>query len=1125
MSGNVNEGYRDLGPNLPNMELDLDAPPTLPSSRSYESWAASCPELYLNFEARGEAIHSRAKRCTFCGGLVRCPTSDQSLVEHMKSVACKRVQRELEALIRTTVETEPDPIVSAAAPSIPTFDMSQNPSSSTSDIAYTPPPYLSACEGAELALPDSSVWGNYLWHLHDPSNIESSRIPFYVCSINRAGNVIRVRSHLCTIVEAQLGSKSCNACIEQLHSRELAKLVQYMTTEDPAHGLNRKYYSYKQKDDLLDAQDLALKRYRLKGLELNRHAKRLLGKLNDHKQLMLTLTESDGIAVARLVRVALRQGCGVMAIVDRLVKAQQGLYHCQSYSKKELDVSLLVLRLGGPRLLFAMEKALDLPGEYTVRRRAERLYLRPSIGFPTAAEVAFNIKSICGPARDVVPYLRGYTLMIDELASEENARYSIAGGALVGLCREHASINDLKNMTGRPISHLEDIKKLLDSGELHRAKEATVVALAPFGYSSYSPMVVLISGTCKTESVLNQRNLISLVVDGWKVSPHGELALGPIWSIATDGDARRRRAIHSLCMSHELPKDSALYQELCHLDMLNLSCGEGAITHDGDFKHEEKRLAAALRSGTGIFVNGTHISTSLIKQHLRNLPGMSPAQIEYLFNNDDRQSVPKAHTLLKGIYDASQLPEVQCDTASRPFVLLGEFLHSFYAPQTIPSLSLPQQVACMAKCAFLLFMIFRSDKTGFISSQLYYDIQASVKNAMFCIAKTKLLNSSLPFYLLQLGDDRLEGMFGIYRTSTNNRNLDLLQMSERASAVQEVDKVFAENPSYDRKPYRLSLEGVSGVDHLNPASWRGDVCVGNFVLRSAWVEGRTRAEEVLRQARMVPDFDREALSYSAGRLEVDLMRPFGRYVGVTEVDIEDDDVIPSIFVQGDDNFADSTDSAGPLPDSSEFNPVPGLAHSDLGELSEEFSTEELPLEHQLPPCMPAPEDDLVQISDSSLRRGWVNVDSTWVHLESATRLILGTDSREKSTDRLRRVCGFSRYPSVDSQSDSILGDLCLIGQLVLALVRVNTEIALAVVRVSSIKVGPTNSRVEAISLDHLSRPDVTLTGQVLGLEYEEGVWYWNKTYILLNQKAGVDSSTPTSRDAKPMLVKFQAPAI
>ncbi|KAG8684448.1 hypothetical protein FRC08_013687 [Ceratobasidium sp. 394] len=175
--------------------------------------------------------------------------------------------------------------------------------------------------------------------------------------------------------------------------------------------------------------------------------------------------------------------------------------------------------------------------------------------------------------------------------------------------------------------------------------------------------------------------------------------------------------------------------------------------------------------------------------------------------------------------------------------------------------------------------------------------------------------------------------------------------------------------------------------------------------------------------------------------------------------------------------------------------------------------------------MPAPEDDLVHISDSSLKRGWINVDSTWVRLESAARLILGTDSKEKSTDRLRRVCGFSRYPSIDSQSDSILGDLCLIGQLVLALVRVNTEIALAAVRVSSIKVGSTNSRVEAISMDHLSHPDVTLTGQVLGLEHEEGVWYWNKTYILLNQKAGVGGGASTSRDTKPMLVTFQAPMV
>jgi hypothetical protein len=347
----------------------------------------------------------------------------------------------------------------------------------------------------------------------------------------------------------------------------------------------------------------------VQGIEINRNMQQLLGKLNDHKQLMLALAVSDDVAVGRLVRVALRQGSGVRAIVTRLGQAQQGLYHCQSYSvcdpdthllapfvthdciqKKTVDVALLVLRLGGPRLLYALSKSLNLPSLSTVYRHSERSYLRPSIAFPTMDEVLANIQSICGPAQAAKPGIRGFSVMIDEIALEERLRYSAAKDAILGICREHVSMCETQNMTGRPISHLMEIKKLLDSGEWHRAKEATLVALAPFGHSNYGPMVVLISGTCKTEAVEEQKALISLVIDTWKRSSYGESALGPIWSIATDGDARRRQAIHRLCMVHRLSPASPIYQGLCKLMLLNLSCGEGDITHDGDFKHEEKRM-------------------------------------------------------------------------------------------------------------------------------------------------------------------------------------------------------------------------------------------------------------------------------------------------------------------------------------------------------------------------------------------------------------------------------------------------------------------------------------------------------------------------------------------------------
>lgn len=106
-----------------------------------------------------------------------------------------------------------------------------------------------------------------------------------------------------------------------------------------------------------------------------------------------------------------------------------------------------------------------------------------------------------------------------------------------------------------------------------------------------------------------------------------------------------------------------------------------------------------------MFVNGVHITPAIIKQHFGQVPDLE-SRIESLFDNSDRQNVPKAHALLKGIYDASQVPEMSSQVVNQEFVLLGELLHSFYAPQTTPSMLLSQQVVYIAKCAFILFAIF-----------------------------------------------------------------------------------------------------------------------------------------------------------------------------------------------------------------------------------------------------------------------------------------------------------------------------------------------------------------------------------------------------------------------------------
>ncbi|KDN38526.1 hypothetical protein RSAG8_09415, partial [Rhizoctonia solani AG-8 WAC10335] len=193
-------------------------------------------------------------------------------------------------------------------------------------------------------------------------------------------------------------------------------------------------------------------------------------------------------------------------------------------------------------------------------------------------------------------------------------------------------------------------------------------------------------------------------------------------------------------------------------------------------------------------------------------------------------------------------------------------------------MSLSDQITCLSKCGHLLFALYHINGTKFLSGQLIYDIQASIKNAIFCVGKTQLIDPKLPFYLLQTGTDRLESRFGTYWTTTSDRNGDLLQMSECAAGAQHIDQIFSAHPKWNRAPYRLSLDGKSGVDHTNPASWTGDVTVGNVNIYESWLRGQSQAAELLKWAEAEFEFNPTKLAIASP--DIDLMRPFGMYPGI-----------------------------------------------------------------------------------------------------------------------------------------------------------------------------------------------------------------------------------------------------
>ena len=85
-----------------------------------------------------------------------------------------------------------------------------------------------------------------------------------------------------------------------------------------------------------------------------------------------------------------------------------------------------------------------------------------------------------------------------------------------------------------------------------------------------------------------------------------------------------------------------------------------------------------------------------------------------------------------------------------------------------------------------------------------------IKNVYFCVAKAKVDNPIGKFFLILLGTDQLEDIFGILQTIVgNDSTLDLLQLILWLRGTTEVSAILANHPRWDHSPWRLKLPVVS----------------------------------------------------------------------------------------------------------------------------------------------------------------------------------------------------------------------------------------------------------------------------------------------------------------------------
>ena len=305
-------------------------------------------------------------------------------------------------------------------------------------------------------------------------------------------------------------------------------------------------------------------------------------RLADYQRIMMMLATHDYANLQRMLSVALRHGSSPAAIIGQLQRAFNGLYAPRTgYTERDIDLAFIAKSLGGPRLLYALQKGKGFVSERTVRRHRPIPKLHVSIGTPSAHDCDTNLDAVMNP--EIRPpaqscpgqsdqggqhrTLPGNILMFDGIALEGRCRYCPKRDSVLGFCREHGKIVYLKCDSVEAIQKLKD---LVNEGKLCFGSDATVVAIAPYTETDhYTPVPIILSPTDKTEKGEDMMIWIQKVLDSWEKHQFGAQINGPIWAIASDGDPSFRLAKHLLCMTTDLDMTSPLGQKLGELQYID----------------------------------------------------------------------------------------------------------------------------------------------------------------------------------------------------------------------------------------------------------------------------------------------------------------------------------------------------------------------------------------------------------------------------------------------------------------------------------------------------------------------------------------------------------------------------
>lgn len=111
---------------------------------------------------------------------------------------------------------------------------------------------------------------------------------------------------------------------------------------------NYQYLSYEQLIKLIEKKNGQINDLKLENCNLKKNNTILVNSHSDLHKLMRLIASNDISRVNTMLHVLLKQGHGVYTILEKFAEAVNNVYHCKSFSKKEIDLGIFILRTGNP---------------------------------------------------------------------------------------------------------------------------------------------------------------------------------------------------------------------------------------------------------------------------------------------------------------------------------------------------------------------------------------------------------------------------------------------------------------------------------------------------------------------------------------------------------------------------------------------------------------------------------------------------------------------------------------------------------------------------------------------------------------------------------------------------------